>query len=138
MEFYNGLPTPYLGPIISSLRRGEKPNLRILGCEFHSIELSSARSRGVSDEWIEKVEKASDDRHAFFMVRRLDAEVDAEKKRVLEEGLPQVNNLLIKGDIILSCNGKIVTRMYDLNVQYAAQSVDLVRPCTMFPNSSDF
>jgi len=81
VEFYNGLPTPYLRPIIASLRQGEKPNICILGCEFHSIELSSARSRGVSDAW-----KASDDRHAFFMVRRLDAEVDAAKKRILEEG----------------------------------------------------
>jgi len=89
-EFYNGLPTPYLEPIITSLRRGEKPNLRILGCEFHSIELSNARSRGVSDEWIERVEKASDDRHAFFMVRRLDAEVE-EKKRILQEGITDEN-----------------------------------------------
>lgn len=60
--------------------------MRILGCEFHSIELSSARSRGVGDEWIERVERASEDRHAFFMVRRLDAEIDVGKKRVLEEG----------------------------------------------------
>lgn len=30
------------------------------------------------------------------------------------------------GDIILSCNANIVTRMYDLNVQYSADSVDLV------------
>ena len=87
MEFYNGLPTPYLEPIIATLRRGEKPNLRILGCEFHSIELSDARSRGVSDGWIEKVEKASEDRHVFFMVRRLDAQIDAEKMRVLQEGI---------------------------------------------------
>jgi hypothetical protein len=87
VEFYNGLPTPYLEPIIATLRRGEKPNLRILGCEFHSIELSDARSRGVSDEWIEKVEKASEDRHVFFMVRRLDAQIDAEKMRVLHEGM---------------------------------------------------
>jgi hypothetical protein len=77
--------------------------------------LSSARSRGVSDEWIQRVEEASEDRHAFFLVRRLDADVDAEKKRVLEEG-----------DVILCCNGKIVTRMYDLNVQYSTESVDLV------------
>jgi hypothetical protein len=34
--------------------------------------------------------------------------------------------VLIVGDIILSCNGEIVTRMYDLNVHYAAESVDLV------------
>lgn len=87
VEYYNGLPSPYLLPIIEPLRRGEKPNLRILGCEFHSIELSNARSRGVSDGWIERVEKASEDRHAFFLVRRLDAEVGAQKKRVLEEGI---------------------------------------------------
>jgi pro-apoptotic serine protease NMA111 len=87
VEFYNGLPTPYLEPIIALLRRGEKPNLRILGCEFHSIELSNARSRGVSDTWIEKVEEASEDRHAFFIVRRLDAEIDDERKRVLQEGM---------------------------------------------------
>src|SRR5262245_18586617 len=82
VELNNALPTPYLETIIASLRRGEKPNLRILGCEFHSIELSSAISRGVSDEWIERVEKASEDRRAFFLVRRLDAEIDGEKKRV--------------------------------------------------------
>jgi pro-apoptotic serine protease NMA111 len=94
VEFYNGLPTPYLEPIISQLRRGETPNLRILGCEFHSIELSNARSRGVSDEWIQKVEKANDERHAFFMVRRLDAtehdvekKINGEDKRILQEGI---------------------------------------------------
>jgi hypothetical protein len=86
VEFYNGLPTPYLVPIINSLRQNEKPNLRILGSEFHSIELSGARFRGVSDEWIAKVEAASEDRHAFFMVRRLDAEFHAEENRILEEG----------------------------------------------------
>jgi pro-apoptotic serine protease NMA111 len=91
VEYYNGLPTPYLLPFIESLRRGEKPNLRILGCEFHSIELSNARSRGVSDEWIEQVERASEDRHSFFMVRRLDAEPNPMKKRVLEEGKPTPN-----------------------------------------------
>jgi hypothetical protein len=85
VEFYNGLPTPYLESIIAPLRRGEKPNLRILAAEFHSIEVSNARSRGVSDGWIERVEKASEDRHAFFLVRRLDAEV-GEKQRVLREG----------------------------------------------------
>jgi len=85
VEFYNGLPTPYLEPIIATLRRGEKPKLRILGCEFHSIELSNARSRGVPDEWIERVEKATKDRHVFFMVRRVDAEHD-NKSRPLEEG----------------------------------------------------
>ena len=87
VEFYNGLPTPYLESILAPIRRGQKPNLRILGCEFHSIELSNARSRGVPDRWIERVEMASEDRHAFFMVRRLDADVDGEKKRVLEEGI---------------------------------------------------
>ena len=69
--------------------------MRILGCEFHSIELSNARSRGVSDGWIEKVEKASEDRHAFFMVRRLDAtehdvgekRINGEDKRILQEGI---------------------------------------------------
>lgn len=86
VEFYNGLPSPYLLPIIEPLRRGKKPNLRILGCEFHSIELSIARSRGVPDDWIERVEKASENRHVFFMVRRLDAEIDGEKTRVLREG----------------------------------------------------
>jgi hypothetical protein len=30
------------------------------------------------------------------------------------------------GDIILSCNGELVKRMYDLNVHYAAESVNLV------------
>jgi pro-apoptotic serine protease NMA111 len=125
VEFYNGLPTPYLKPLIDTLRKGEKPNLRILGCEFHSIELSSARTRGVSDEWIKKVEEASEDRHAFFMVRRVDAEL-AKKKRLLKEGISRKITSLTVGDIVLSCNGKIVTRMYDLNVQYAAESVDLV------------
>ena len=72
---------------MAPIRRGQKPNLRILGCEFHSIELSNARSRGVSDRWIERVEGASEDRHAFFMVRRLDADIDGEKKRVLDEGI---------------------------------------------------
>ena len=36
------------------------------------------------------------------------------------------------GDIILSCDGKIVTRMYDLNVHYSAESVELVRQEIVF------
>ena len=83
----------------------------------------------MGEEWIERVEMASDDRHAFFMVRRLDAEVAVGKKRLLEEGTTQEYgkwDVLIVGDVILSCNGNIVTRMYDLNVQYSADSVGLV------------
>ena len=38
------------------------------------------------------------------------------------------------GDIVLSCNENIITRMYDLNVHYAAESVDLVRARTTFAN----
>ena len=102
LEFLNGLPSPYLEPIISQLRKGEKPNLRILGCEFHSIELSNARSRGVSDEWIERVEKASQDRRAFFLVRRLDAEIDGENKRILEEGEVPELSLRLTGQVISS------------------------------------
>jgi hypothetical protein len=39
---------------------------------------------------------------------------------------------LMIGDIILSCDGKIVTRMYDLNVHYFAESVKLVRQEIVF------
>lgn len=126
LEFYNGLPTPYLESVIAPLRHGQKPNLRIVGCEFHSIEISMARSRGVSENWIERVERASDDRHVFFMVRRLDAELDPKKERVLEEGMVPSVIRLTEGDIVLSCNGNIVTRMYDLTVHNSAESVQLV------------
>jgi hypothetical protein len=36
------------------------------------------------------------------------------------------------GDIVLSCNENIITRMYDLNVHYEAESVDLVGSCFDF------
>jgi len=85
-----------------------------------------ARSRGVSENWIERVERASDDRHVFFMVRRLDAELDPKKERVLEEGIVPSVIKLSEGDIVLSCNGNIVNRIYDLTVHNSAESVQLV------------
>lgn len=47
-------------------------------------------------------------------------------RRVFLSRHPAFPWVLIAGDIILSCNEKIVTRMYDLNVHYAAESVKLV------------
>ncbi|KAJ2903071.1 hypothetical protein MKZ38_010492 [Zalerion maritima] len=113
-EYHLGLATPTLLPVVEALRKGEKPKLRLLGAEFRAINLNTARLMGVSEEWMGRVAEANRTHHQLFMV----------SKRTFEREKHHV--FLKEGDIILTLNGRIITRTSELDVMYANDFLDAV------------
>lgn len=103
VEYHLGFATPALLPVIDEVKSGRKPNLRILNLETQTVQMSQCRIMGVSEKWIERVERDDPERHQLFMVRKVDA--------------GNVNGLQ-EGDIILTLNDKLVTRVSDLDIMY--------------------
>lgn len=118
-EYYLGLGTPTLLPVISAIQKGEVPNLRLLSVEFRAIQMSQASVMGLSDDWIKKVTQANRSHHQLFMV----------SKRTFERVNQPVS--LLEGDIILTLNGKICTTISDFDVMYSNEVLDavIVREC---------
>jgi hypothetical protein len=103
VQYYVGLATPNLLPVLNQIRDGKTPKLRILNVEFQTVQMSQARVMGVSEKWIEKTETADPERHQLFMVRKVDS---------------GHGDGLIEGDVLLTLNDKLVSRSPDLDVMY--------------------
>ena len=103
IEYHLGLATPALLPVIDEVKNGGRPNLRILNLEMQTVQMSQCRIMGVEESWIERVEREDPERHQLFMVRKVDA--------------GNVNGLQ-EGDILLTLNGKLITRVDHLDVMY--------------------
>ncbi|KAM5439921.1 hypothetical protein McanMca71_005077 [Microsporum canis] len=114
VEYHLGLATPSLLPVLSQIQSGAIPKLRILDMETYVIQMSQARVMGVSEEWIRQVAIANPARHELFMVRKVDcASPLSTDSRTLEEG-----------DVILTLNDKLVTRVADFDAMYDQESLD--------------
>lgn len=111
VEYHLGLATPMILPVLNEIKSGKTPKLRILNVEFQTVQMSQARVMGVSEEWIEKTEIEDPERHQLFMVRKVDSGH--------EDGLNE-------GDILLTLNGKLITRAPDLDVMYNNDFLDAV------------
>lgn len=111
MEYHLGLATPMVLPVLKEIQKGNTPKLRILNIETHTVQMSQVRIMGVSEEWIEKVEHEDPERHQLFMVRKVDSGH--------EHGLQE-------GDVILTLNGKLITRVSDLDIMYDNDVLDAV------------
>jgi S1-C subfamily serine protease len=111
VEFSYGLAIPNILPILNEIKSGRTPKLRVLNVEFRPIPMSQARVMGVSEEWIEKTEEADPERHQLFMVRKVDSGHG--------DGMQE-------GDILLTLNGKLVTRSPDLDVMYNNDFLDAI------------
>ncbi|OJD37018.1 nuclear serine protease 2 nma111 [Diplodia corticola] len=111
MEYHLGLSTPMVEPVLRQLRNGVQPKLRILNVEMHTVQMDKARIMGVSEEWIQRVEHEDPERHQLFMVRKVDSG---------HEGG------LLEGDVILSFNDKLITRVSDLDIMYDNEHLDAV------------
>ena len=118
-EYYLGLGSPTLLPVISAIHKDEVPKLRMLSVEFRSIQMTQASVMGVSDEWVKKVTKANRSHHQLFMV----------SKRTFERVNQPVT--LREGDVVLTLNGKICTTISDFDVMYTSDVLDavIVREC---------
>lgn len=113
-EYHLGLAMPALLPVLSQIQRGEVPKLRMLSMEFRAIAMSQARIMGVSEDWIQQVSEANKHSHHLFMV----------SKRTFERG--NHPSVLLEGDVILTLNGKIITRVSELDLMYHHEVLDAV------------
>ncbi|KAI6091391.1 Pro-apoptotic serine protease NMA111 [Hypoxylon rubiginosum] len=111
-EYHLGLATPTLLPVISQIQQGRDPKLRMLPMEFRAIAMSQARVMGVSEDWIGKVFEANKSTHQLFMVSKCTFE-RSDTPTVLQEG-----------DIVLTLNGKMITRVSELDVMYSHETLD--------------
>ena len=107
-EYHLGLAMPGILPIIDQIRSGTIPELRILSIEAQTIQMAQSRIMGVSDNWISKVAIANPARHQLFMVRKIDC----------ADGMPHDKQSLQEGDIILTLNDQLITRVSELDVMY--------------------
>ncbi len=114
VEYHLGLATPTLLPVTEQIQKDITPNLRILNVETNTISMSQVRIMGVSESWITKVAEANSSRHQLFMVRKIDcAPPSGHDSQSLQEG-----------DIILTLNGKLITRVSELDIMYDNEYLD--------------
>jgi pro-apoptotic serine protease NMA111 len=115
IEYHLGLATPQLFPVISKIQEGVIPSLRILNMESYVVQMSQVRIMGVSEEWIQKVAQANPAGHQLFMVRKIDC---------APESAPSETESLQEGDIILTLNDKLITRVSEFDIMYDHDSLD--------------
>lgn len=114
VEYHLGLATPTLLPVTDQIQIDITPSLRILNVETNTISMSQVRIMGVSESWITKVAEANSSRHQLFMVRKIDcAPPSGHDSQSLQEG-----------DIILTLNGKLITRVAELDMMYDNEYLD--------------
>jgi hypothetical protein len=119
-EYHLGLATPTLLPVVSQIQQGIVPKLRMLSVEFRAIQMSQARLMGVSEEWIHKVSLANTAHHQLFMVTKRTFERDE-----------QEGSSLLEGDILLTLNNKLITKISELDIMYSQEFLEatIVRDC---------
>ncbi len=114
VEYHLGLATPTLFPVVDQVQENITPKLRILNVETNTISMSQVRIMGVSDDWIAKVAESNPSRHQLFMVRKIDcAPPSGHDSQSLQEG-----------DIILTLNDKLITRVSELDIMYDNDYLD--------------
>ncbi|KAI4102826.1 MAG: hypothetical protein L6R37_004159 [Teloschistes peruensis] len=114
VEYHLGLATPTLLPVLDQIQSGVKPSLRILNVETNTVQMSQCRIMGVSESWISKVAEANSIRHQLFMVRKVDcAPAGGYDSQALQEG-----------DIILTLNDQLITRLSELDIMYNHEYLD--------------
>lgn len=112
-EYHLGVHISTVREVLDRLRNGEEHlALRSINVELMPVQMAQAAAMGLSDEWVSRVEKANPSKHQLFMIRR--TEVGSESAKVLKEL-----------DLILSVNGKVITRMYEMDIQYDSDELEL-------------
>ncbi|PVH90899.1 nuclear serine protease HtrA2/Nma111 [Periconia macrospinosa] len=105
-----GLATPRILPVLTEIRSGKTPELRMLNVGFRAVQMSEARVMGVSEEWIDQVEENDSELRQLLMVQKVDSD-----HRDLNEG-----------DILLTLNDELMTSASRLDVMYNNLYLDAV------------
>lgn len=115
-EYHLGLGVSTIKPVLERFQEQpvhqETLSLRMLNAELIPIQMAQASAMGLSSDWIKKVEEANSAKHQLFMVIRTEA--GTASAQVLDEL-----------DLILTINGKVVTRMQETDVQYESDELDM-------------
>ncbi|OBZ91682.1 PDZ domain-containing protein C23G3.12c [Choanephora cucurbitarum] len=115
VSFMSGLLASLVKPTIDQfLNNGDKIVFKGLDVELWTMRIAAARTLGLSDEWVKKIEESGATRHTLLYVLN-----------VLDERSPCAKVLNV-GDVILSLNGKLVTRMSHLMHVNQQDNVDMV------------
>jgi len=105
-----GVPSTTLNTVLSRIREGTLPDLRVLPAEFRRLTVFEARVLGVSDQWIDKIHE-KESYHQLFVVKRAVGDDAAQ---------------LMEGDVLLTVNGNLITNATELDVTYFHETLDAV------------
>ncbi|RMZ87575.1 hypothetical protein DV736_g5198, partial [Chaetothyriales sp. CBS 134916] len=114
-EYHLGLGVTMINPVIDQIRGGIIPKLRILNIESYVVQMAQCRIMGVSEEWIQKVAKANPARHQLFIIRKVDCAPATG---------PGDSQSLQEGDIILTLNDQLITRVSEFDIMYDKDFLD--------------
>ena len=114
--FFRGLPVEFLRVVLDPMLQGNQPSYRIFGLELATVSLADAQDMGLPQEDSSAFEQADPERRQILSVSRLIAGSEAAEHF---EG----------GDLLLSVNGKRVTRFAELEslVQADRLEVEILR-----------
>jgi S1-C subfamily serine protease len=114
ISFMSGISSCLVQPTIEKMKKGEKMTFKGLDAELWTMRIAAARTLGLSDAWVEKIEKSGSTRHTLLYVLN-----------ILDER-SECAKVLNVGDVILSVNNKLVTRMSDMLIAHEDDTVDMM------------
>jgi S1-C subfamily serine protease len=101
-EYHMGIHISTVLPALKSLQEGKFPLLYSLNVELSFVNLVQARHLELPEEWIARIENTGATERAVYQVRR--TEVGSQSSQVLQTL-----------DLILTLNGKILSKMSDID-----------------------
>lgn len=114
ITFMSGLDIDAVTQVIHPFMRGEYPKLRALDVEFWTMRIAAARSLGLTDEWVQRIESNPGSKHSLlYVLSQLDATTPC-------------GQALKVGDIVLELEGSVATGMKDLERARNVESVKMV------------
>ncbi|KAG0347221.1 hypothetical protein BG005_000313 [Podila minutissima] len=113
ITFMSGLDVSAVRTVVEPFMRGEYPKLRSLEVEFWTMRIAAARSLGLTDQWVQRIEADPDSKHSLLYVLS-----------VLDT-TSLCGQMLKVGDIVLELEGKVATGMKDLERTRNVESVHM-------------
>ncbi|KAH8548283.1 trypsin-like cysteine/serine peptidase domain-containing protein [Umbelopsis sp. PMI_123] len=114
VQFMAGLSSSTFKPVIDMLISGAQIGVRSIDVEFWTMGIANARTLGVTDEWVSRIEQSGRVRQNLLYVLG-----------ILDSSSP-VAKVLKAGDVIVQINDKIVIGMSDIADLGDAESVEMV------------
>lgn len=115
ISFMSGLLSSLVKPTVDTfLNNNEQIKFKGLDAELWTMRIAAARTLGLSDAWVKKIEESGSTRHTLLYVLN-----------ILDER-SLCAKVLNVGDVILSVNGKLVTRMSHMMLVHEQDTIDMV------------